>query len=95
MIPSQSAITDWPFQETKNLAVITTRRITSTNAPILYVFHDEEGEWQFLDGEENDATSAVVIGLYTLTQIDPSLLCLAELPMEWEAWRETKDATWQ
>jgi hypothetical protein len=93
--------TDWPFDDPKNLAVITTKRIVNGEAPILLVFRDaEEGDWQFLDGEEfyddgNFVEGAAVVGLHTITRIDPSLLSLADLPLGWEAWRVTKDGPWQ
>lgn len=86
---------DWPFQEPKNLAVITTTRIVKNNAPILYIVHDEEGIWQFLDGDEVDTATAAVIGLCTLTQMDQSIFDTADLPIGWEAWRKTKDAIWE
>ena len=39
----------WPFDDSPNVAVITTRQVTEDNAPILLVSHDEEdGGWQFL-----------------------------------------------
>jgi hypothetical protein len=42
----------WPFDDSPNVAVITTRQVTEDNAPILLVSHDEEdGSWQFLPGE--------------------------------------------
>ncbi|MES2464486.1 MAG: hypothetical protein V4671_28325 [Armatimonadota bacterium] len=86
---------DWPFEDPKNLAVVTTQQITSGDAPILYVFHDEEeGDWQFLDCGEPDTVRAAVVSLYNMTQIDPSLFGIADLPLGWEAWRETKDSIW-
>jgi hypothetical protein len=32
----------WPFDDSPNVAVITTRQVTENNAPILLVSHDEE-----------------------------------------------------
>lgn len=36
-----------------NLAVVTTRFIIDDNSPIVSVFKDDEGEWQFYGKEEN------------------------------------------
>jgi hypothetical protein len=32
--------------------VFTSRQILSGDYPILYVFHDKDGDWQFLSGKE-------------------------------------------
>ncbi len=87
-------VNEWNFLYPKNLAVVTTKRVIHREAPILRVSHDEEG-WQFLDDGEIDIASAAVVGLYNATQRDPSLLDLADLPIGWEAWRESQDAPWQ
>lgn len=43
---------DFKFREAKNLAVFTTRQWLEQNKPILHVVHDEEGDWQFLTGDQ-------------------------------------------
>ncbi|WP_179232776.1 hypothetical protein [Paenibacillus rigui] len=43
----------WPFEDPENVAVITTQIIMTKERPVLFVSHDEEdGMWQFLEGEE-------------------------------------------
>jgi len=65
------------------------------HSPILYVSHDsDDGMWQFLDGEEVIELDARILGLKELIDIDPSLVQLADLPIGWTAWRETKFNRW-
>jgi Domain of unknown function (DUF4262) len=40
------------FREVKNLAVFTTRQWLDLKKPILRVVHDNDGEWQFLTGDQ-------------------------------------------
>lgn len=87
---------DWPFEEPENTAVITTRRIMEEGRPILSVFRDaEEGEWQFLDGEDVGPEDAMVVGFGSILRHDPSVSTLADLPPGWVAWRDSADADWQ
>jgi hypothetical protein len=43
---------DFKFREEKNLAVFTTRQWIEEKKPILRVVHDEDGDWQFLTGDQ-------------------------------------------
>lgn len=43
---------DFKFREKKNLAVFTTRQWIEEKKPILRVVHDEDGDWQFLTGDQ-------------------------------------------
>lgn len=86
---------EWPFDEPKNLAVITTKSIMREGKPVLYVFHTEEEEWSFMDGEPPKVENGMVVGLSTMMQHDSSLLELANLPPGWVAWRESRNAVWK
>ena len=88
--------TGWPFEDPTNLAVITLTRIVRGGKPILFVTHDEDdGGWQFLDGDDVDVKDAMVVGLGRIAALDPSILELSDLPLGWKAWRETPDGPWQ
>ncbi|WP_336775923.1 hypothetical protein [Paenibacillus sp. MMO-58] len=85
----------WAFEDPKNVAVITLDKIMKLESPVLYVTHDEEdGMWQFLDGDDVIEEEARLISLKQMVDIDPSLTSLANLPLGWVAWRETKDSEW-
>jgi hypothetical protein len=43
---------DFKFKEAKNLGVFTTSQWIELNKPILHVIHDNEGDWQFLTGDQ-------------------------------------------
>lgn len=85
----------WPFEDPENVAVITTHKIMKRQSPILYVSHDDDdGMWQFLDGGDVSESDARILGLKEVIDIDPSLVQLADLPIGWVAWRETKFNQW-
>lgn len=88
--------TDWPFEDPPNLAVISLRSICSRQKPILLVTHDEEdGFWQFLDGDDPVEADAVVIALHRVLSLDPTIAELADLPLGWHAWRQDATSDWQ
>ena len=86
---------DWPFADPPDAEVIVLDRILRGEAALRLVTHDEDdGAWQFLDGEhvfEEDATVAL---LGELAQFDPSILDLADLPPGWQAHRDTAEGPW-
>lgn len=43
---------DFKFREVKNLATFTTRQWIEQQKPILRVVHDNDGDWQFLTGDQ-------------------------------------------
>ena len=43
---------DFKFIESKTLGIFTTRQWLELNKPILQVVHDEDGDWQFLTGDQ-------------------------------------------
>jgi len=86
---------DWPFQEAKSAAVITLKRIIDGSQPILYVVHDEDGDWQFLDGGDVEEADAATVSLENILQRDASLRSLADLPTGWAAERDAADQPWK
>jgi hypothetical protein len=63
---------DFKFRESKNLGIITTRQWLDLNQPILRVVHDDEGDWQFLTGDQVLADGRVV-ALEQMVIRDPTL----------------------
>jgi hypothetical protein len=94
----QPVLTDrsgWPFREGKNRAVFTTRPAVEEHRPIVLVFHDAEGDWQFLCGTTNRAEDGRLVSLESVVKSSPSVLELADLPVGWQAIRESPDRPWQ
>ncbi len=48
------------FREAKNLGIFTTRQWLEENKPILRVVHDEDGDWQFLTGDQMPSDMKIV-----------------------------------
>jgi len=87
---------DWPFSDPPGAEAITLERILRGEAKLLLVTHDEDdGAWQFLDGDHVCEDDAVVVGLGEMIQFDPSVIALADLPRGWFAWRIAADEPWQ
>jgi len=43
---------DFKFREKENLAIFTTKQWVSQNKPVLRVIHEDDGDWQFLTGDQ-------------------------------------------
>ena len=83
------------FKESKNQAVFTCLHIIEENKPILYVKHDNEGDWQFLCGENHTTEDARVIALQEIINIDPSVSKVSNLKCGQTAVRESKESEWK
>lgn len=60
------------FLEEKNLAVFTTRQWLEEKKPILRVVHEEDGDWQFLTGDQMPEDIRIV-ALEQMTIHDPTI----------------------
>lgn len=76
--------------------MITDVRILDDQDSVHYVTHDEEdGTWQFHPyGGPATMQNATVISLAHMLKIEPRLAELADLPMGWHAWRDSRSAPW-
>jgi len=87
---------DKRFIEDLDMAVFTTKYVIWGNSPILFVFHFDDGYWQFSGNETNMKDDDYkTISLKNIIKIDPSVLEVADLPYNWEAYRESLDSSWQ
>ena len=87
---------DWPFfDDSPNVAVITTRGIIDGGDWIALVSLDEEdGDWQFIGSEGAREDQAMVVALRSIFERDASIAELADLPLGWQASREAPDRPW-
>lgn len=87
----------WKFSDPQNVAVIASKKIATGEAWIGYVTHDDDdGSWQFHNFEGVFLESEVIlVSLRSIVQSDPSVELLADLPMGWRAWRDSKGSEWQ
>jgi len=85
-----------PFEDVKNVMVMTTKNIMKKNKRIIYVSHDnEDGMWQIQDGSDVEMDDAMLASLEEVIALDSTLMELNNLPIGWIAWRNTKDSVWK
>lgn len=85
----------WRFQEGRNRAVFTTRHVLDGTHPVLLVSHEMEGDWQFLCGTTNRTEDGRIVCLATMVEQHPAVADLADLPLGWQASRNSVDQPWQ
>jgi hypothetical protein len=85
--------TDFKFYEERNLGVYTTQQVLE-GKPILYVYHNEDGDWQFHSEDDPNTEEGKLVALEQITRIDPSVNAVYYLPYGGKAWRESADDTW-
>lgn len=87
---------DWPFEDPPNTAVFTTKCVMERKETIRYVFHNNDGAWQFhcIHGASKHLDEAIIVGLAEIVEHDPSVKEVAELPFGWCACRESPDSEW-
>ena len=86
--------TDFKFREERNLAVFTTKQALNGD-PILYVYHNDDGEWQFHTSDSPNIADGIIVCLESITQLDPSINQIYHLPYGYRAWRANKDEHWE
>ncbi len=84
---------DFKFREVKNLATFTTRQWIEQQKPILRVVHDNDGDWQFLTGDQLPEDIKIV-ALEELVLRDKTLNEIFDLDYGEEAEREFKGGQW-
>lgn len=85
---------DFKFREVKNLAVFTTCQWLLQNKPILHVVHDEEGDWQFLTGDQMPE-DAKIVALEQMVLRDSSLNDVFNLDYGEQAERHSIIGEWK
>lgn len=86
--------TEFKFREAKNLAAFTTKQWLNEQKPILYVTHDNEGDWLFLT-EEHAQEDIVIVALEQLIRKDKTLNEVFDLEYGEEAERKFIGGDWE
>lgn len=84
---------DFKFREVKNLATFTTRQWIEEKKPILHVVHDNNGDWQFLTGDQMP-DDIKIVALEQLVLRDNTLNEVFDLEYGEEARREFISGQW-
>ena len=85
---------DFKFYEERNLGVFTTKQAFAGD-PILYVYHNDDGDWQFHTSLEPELGDAMIVCLEEITKLDPTINKLYHLQFGWRAWRKSKEDEWE
>ncbi|OOQ58445.1 DUF4262 domain-containing protein [Mucilaginibacter pedocola] len=85
---------DFKFYEERNVGVFTTIQVLN-GAPILNVYHNEDGAWQFHTNDTLDIADAKLVALETITKLDPSVNNVFDLEYGWQAFRNSIEDDWQ
>jgi hypothetical protein len=68
-----SSSSTWKFSEVPSKLVATQRAVVQKKQPILYVIHDNDGEWQFLADERTQLDPVVQLTIRDLIAIDSTV----------------------
>lgn len=85
---------DFKFNEPVNLTTFTTRQWLEEDKPILHIIHDDEGDWQFLTGDQMPEDIKIV-ALEELVKRDNTLNEVFDLEYGEEAERDFIGGTWK
>ena len=87
---------EWKFYDPPNTACFTTTFVLD-GSPILRVYHDYDGDWQFHGSNDHPATDSVckLVCLGDIIKLDASIIQLNDLPCGWQAERQQKSSSWR
>jgi hypothetical protein len=63
---------DFKFREERNLGIFTTRQWLEEDKPVVHVVHDDDGDWQFLTGDQM-LEDVKIVALEEMVTRDPTL----------------------
>jgi hypothetical protein len=86
--------TAFKFYEERKLGVFTTKQALEGEA-ILYVYHNEDGDWQFHTSLNPRLDDSKIVCLEEITRLDPSVNETFHIQYGWRAWRDNREAEWQ
>ena len=87
---------DWPFDQPRIVAVLTTVHVVRGGQAILYASRDrDDGSWQFHSMEPARVHEAMVVALDEIIELDPSILEIADLEPGWAAERVAEGEPWR
>jgi hypothetical protein len=90
----------WVFSDPPSTIAITQRLVVEKIEPVLFVLHDEDGEWQFLANAKQEEFVHQVDQIYEITlgdlvALDSSLTQVAKLQKGWKAIRIDSKSHWK
>ena len=80
------------FKDAPNTRCFTCCHILDANKPILYVSHDEDGEWQFLCGKKHVPEEARLVALSEIISRQKNVIDLSDL--KYGEYAEAQNGKW-
>lgn len=88
-------LVDWPFDQSGDVAALTTNQVINEGLPILLAIHyADDHSWAFTCGTTNKSSDVMLVSMHQIVSRDPSLYSIADLPPGWSATRESVDSEW-
>ena len=92
---ASSSQIDWSSPKAGSLLVSSQRAVMLRTVPILLVIHIAgEDQWMFLSGQEPPSDPSVTVPLDQVLKLDPSVMELSDLPVNWKASRSSDKVPW-
>ncbi len=82
-------------KDIKEPIAITERPVVARNKPILYVIHDDDGDWEFLSSADSTMVEVFTMPLNDMFDFDKSLKTISDLPKGWKATRVDTTKAWE
>ena len=83
------------IEENTGKTVITTKYVVNDNSPIVSVFFDEDGDWQFFSEEDVCEDDAYIVSIQQILEIDNTLANIPSLEKGQSAFRKDKNSEWE
>lgn len=77
-----------------NQVAITTKYVVHNNSTITNVYHDTDGDWQFLGDEGVNETDALLLSLGQIFKLDPTIKDVLNLKSGQSAHRHSMTDRW-
>lgn len=84
----------WPFALPIETGVFTTRQVLEGTQAVREVYHEHDGDWQFLCGTTVDERDLKLVCLGCMVETDHTLGELGDLPAGWCATRHDLGSAW-
>ncbi|MXV05666.1 MULTISPECIES: hypothetical protein [unclassified Xanthomonas] len=84
----------WHFALPVETGMFTTRQALDDTEPVREVYHEHDGDWQFLCGTTIDETDVKLVCLGCMVEADHTIGELADLPAGWRATRQALGDAW-
>jgi len=85
----------WPFEGlSTDTGVFTTRQVLEGLEPVREVYHDHNGDWQFLCGTTLNTEDLKLVCLGCMVETDPTIGELSDMPPGWCGTRQIRGGEW-